>query len=449
MASDSELVQMFRLSTPLILAELGWMAMGVVDTMFVGRVSPEAMGAVGLGTTVFYGFAVSAGGPLYGLDTFVSRSHGAGNREEHRRYFKTGLWLAALLIPIVMLSVWAFEPLLPWFGADPVILRTMWPYLRALIWSAPPLLIYFALRRYIQALHLARPVMITLITANLVNLFGNWVLVLGNLGAPRMGAEGSGWSTCISRVYMAAALAIVLVRHDVFAIRGSWRPDWRRMWALLKLGAPSAGQMAVEIGVFATVTVMVSKFSAIVLAGHQVALTTVSTTFMMPLGVSSAAAVRVGYALGRSDPQGAGRAGWTALGFGAAIMSCAALCLLVFPAWIARWFTPDIEVIRAATTLLRIAAFFQLFDGVQGVITGTLRGLGNTSTAMKVNLIAHWLLGLPTSYVLCFVIGWGVYGLWVGLSLGLIVTAIILLWVWSVEIRDYRNQGKLPTLATS
>ena len=178
------------------------------------------------------------------------------------------------------------------------------------------MLIYFALRRYLQALHIARPVMITLLTANLVNLAGNWMLVLGHLGAPRLGAEGAGWATCFSRIYMAAALAYVLWKHDPEVLRISWRPDAARMWALLKLGAPAAGQMAVEIGVFATVTVLVSKLNATALAGHQIALTTVSTTFMMPLGISSAAAVRVGFALGRGDRHGGCSRGMDGAGTG-------------------------------------------------------------------------------------------------------------------------------------
>ena len=236
------------------------------------------------------------------------------------------MWLAVLIIPVVMGAVWALEGILPSFGVNRTVLRATRPYLHALIWSAPPLLVFFALRRYLQSLHIARPVMTTLITANLVNLAGNWILVLGHLGAPRLGAEGSGWATCFSRIYMVGALAYVLLKRDPEVLRISWKPEAARLWALLKLGTPVAGQMAIEIGVFATVTVLVSKLNATALAGHQIALTTVSTTFMMPLGISSAAAVRVGFALGRGDRHAAARAGWTAVGLGAAMMSAARSC---------------------------------------------------------------------------------------------------------------------------
>ena len=433
-----ELFQMIRLAGPLVLAELGWMAMGVVDTMFVGRVGAEAIGAVGLGTMVFYGISISAAGLLLGLDTLVARAHGAGDRDDCHRSLASGVWLAALMIPLVMGAVWGLEAILPSFGVDPVVLRDTGPYLHALIWSAPPLLIYFALRRYLQALHIARPVMTTLLTANLVNLAGNWILVLGRLGAPRLGAEGAGWATCFSRIYMMGALAYVLWKHDPEVLRISWRPQAARIAALLKLGMPAAGQMAIEIGVFATVTVLVSKLHATALAGHQIALTTVSTTFMMPLGVSSAAAVRVGFALGRGDRHAAARAGWTALGLGAAVMSAAAIVLLTVPEWMARLFSPDAAVIAAAAAILRVAAFFQLFDGLQIVVTGSLRGAGDTRTPMICHLLGYWVIGLPLGAILCFGRGMGAPGLWIGLSAGLIAIGVVLTAFWWWTARQWR-----------
>ena len=432
-----ELLQMIRLGAPLVLAELGWMAMGIVDTMFVGRVGAEAIGAVGLGTMVFYGIAVCSGGLLFGLDTYVAQAFGAEDREDCRRSLIAGMWMAILMIPLVMGAVWALEATLPSFGVDQTVLGATRPYLHALIWSAPPLLIYFALRRYLQAQHLARPVMVTLLTANLVNLIGNWLLVLGHMGAPRLGAEGAGWATCFSRVYMAGALAYVLLKHDPEVFRISWKPQAARMWALLKLGSPAAGQMAVEIGVFATVTVLVSKLNATALAGHQIALTTVSTTFMIPLGVSSAAAVRVGFALGRGDHGAASRAGWTALGLGAAAMSAAAIVLLTVPEWIARLFTPETAVIATAATILRVAAFFQLFDGLQIVVTGSLRGAGDTRTPMVCHLIGYWVIGLPLGAMLCFGRGLGARGLWMGLSTGLIAIGVVLTTFWWRTAREW------------
>jgi MATE family multidrug resistance protein len=202
------------------------------------------------------------------------------------------------------------------------------------------------------------------------------------------------------------------------------------MWQLLKLGMPAAGQIALEVGVFGLVTVLVSKTSVAGLAGHQIALATVSTTFMFPLGISSAAAVRVGHALGRDDKRAAVRSGWTALGFGAAVMGTAAVVLLVVPQWVARLFSPDVEIVAAGAVLLRIAAFFQLFDGLQVVATGSLRGAGNTHTAMLCHFAGYWVVGLPLGVWLGFGRGWGAAGLWAGLSVGLIVIGVVLTLFW-------------------
>jgi len=209
------------------------------------------------------------------------------------------------------------------------------------------------------------------------------------------------------------------------------------------LGAPAAVQMAVEIGVFATVTVLVSRLNVTALAGHQIVLTTVSTTFMMPLGVSSAAAVRVGFALGKGDRQAAARAGWTALSLGAAVMSAAAIVLLTIPEWIARLFTPEAAVIATAATMLRVAAFFQLFDGLQIVVTGSLRGSGDTRTPMVCHLIGYWVIGLPLGAMLCFGRGLGAPGLWMGLSAGLILIGLVLTAFWWRTAREWSRRWRL------
>jgi len=430
---------MFALAAPLVLTELGWMAMGIVDTMFVGRVSADAIGAVSLGTSIFYAIAIFASGLLLGLDTLVSQSFGAGDLNDCHHSLVSGFWLALLLSPGVMGVVWLFVPLMAVFGIDAGVLQATTPYIRALNWSAAPLLLFFCLRRYLQSVGIVRPILLVLITANLVNVAGNWVFVFGNLGAPQMGAEGSGWSTCVARAYMLVAMIFIVWLRDPKAFLVSWRPDWRRIGKLFALGLPAAGQIGLEMSVFATVTVLIGKLSADILAGHQIALTVASTTFMMPLGISSAAAVRVGHAIGRRDPEGASHAGWTALAFGASVMSLAALALLSFPHAIARLFTPEVAIIAAAVPLLRVAAFFQLFDGLQITATGALRGAGDTRTPMLCHFAGYWILGLPLGAFLCFRESLGAVGLWMGLSAGLIAIGLILLWAWRRKARSFRQ----------
>ncbi len=262
----SELRPMITLALPLVLAEVGWMAMGVVDTMMVGRVGAEAIAAVSLGTMLFYAVGIFASGLLLGLDTLVAQAYGAQDRDDYLRSLVNGVWLAAGLVPVVASLVAAFPPLLAVFGIDAAVRAQTGPYLRALNWSTPALLGYFAFRRYLQSVNVVRPVTVVLVTANLVNVAGNWLLVFGHWGFPRMGAEGSGWATCLSRFYMAIALGVVIWRHEHRALfEVSWRPHWRRIRELLRLGMPAALQIGLETGVFATVTVLVGKLGGVAL----------------------------------------------------------------------------------------------------------------------------------------------------------------------------------------
>jgi len=430
---------MLKLAAPLVVAELGWMGMGIVDTMMVGRVSAEAIGAVSLGSVLFYAIAIFGSGLMLGLDTLVSQAYGAGRRMDCHRALLSAAYLSLPLAPALMLLVWGWEPLLERFGINPSVLRQTIPYLRAIMWSTWPLLLYFALRRYLQAMNHTTPIMFALVTANFVNLAGNWILVYGHFGVRAMGAEGSGWATCLSRVYMIAVLLIYTL-YDAIANRtglmhAPLEPDFARIRALIKLGFPAAAQLSLEVGVFAAATALIGTLDPLSLAAHQIAMNTASFTYMVPLGISSAAAVRVGHALGRGDVPAAGRAGWTAIGLGAIFMTGAGVVLVTLPEYVARVFTTDRAVIRTAIALLAIAAAFQLFDGIQTVATGALRGAGDTRTPMLCHLLSYWLLGLPLGYVLCFIVGWRAVGLWTGLCIALILIGIVLLLVWTQKVR--------------
>ena len=429
---------MLRLATPLVIAELGWMGMGVVDTMMVGRVSAEAMGAVSLGSVLFYAVAIFGSGLMLGLDTLVSQAYGAGRFMDCHRAVLGAIYFSLPVAPLLMGLVWCWVPLLVRFGIHPAVLRETIPYLRAIMWSTLPLLLYFALRRYLQAMNRTTPIMFALITANLVNVAGNWILVYGHFGARAMGAEGSGWATCISRIYMVVVLAAYML-YDAVAnrtglLQASLTPDLALIRALILLGLPAATQLSLEIGVFAAATALIGTLDPLSLAAHQIAINTASLTFMVPLGISSAAAVRVGQALGRGEMTAAGRAGWTAMGLGAAFMAGAGVVLITLPEYVARAFTTDRAVIRTAVALLAVAAAFQLFDGIQIVATGALRGAGDTRTPMICHLLGYWLIGLPLGYVLCFAMGWGAVGLWTGLCVALVLIGLVLLLVWSRKV---------------
>lgn len=444
---EDEVGPMLRLATPLVVAELGWMTMAIVDTMMVGRQanSAQAIGAVSLGSIIFNSLAIGGAGLMLGLDTLVSHAYGAGDVEDCHRSLVNGVYLSLGIAPLLMGIIRLIEPVLKTLGIDPLVLSQAIPYLRALNWGMLPLLLYFVFRRYLQGMNLAKPVMFALVSANLVNLAGNWALIYGHLGFRAIGTVGSGWSTCIARSYMMTVLLVYALYYDHryrTGLREARRlPDFFRIWRLVQLGSPAAAQFGLEVGVFAVATMLIGRLGAVALASHQVALNTVSFTYMVPLGISSAAAVRVGQALGRRDPYGASRAGWTAIALGAAFMGCMGLVLVLVPKLIVRIYTPDRTVIAAASALLFVGAFFQLCDGIQTVATGALRGAGDTRTPMICHFISYWALGLPLGAYLCFHLGWGAQGLWVGLCVALILIGIALLYFWHRRERTFESRN--------
>lgn len=443
---------MFTLAVPVVMAELGWMTMGIVDTLMVGRLSPEAIGAVGVGTSLFMGVVILAMGVLLGLDTLVSHAYGAGRLQDCHRWLLHGTALAVLVTLPLTAVLWVLVDSLDRFGFDPAVRELTRPYLRVVTWSVMPLLLYAAFRRYLQGMGVVRPVMIALVVANLTNVVFNWILIFGNLGAPALGVAGAAWATVGSRVTMAGFLLVVILVRERGTSPGLFetplRIEMKWMRQLLVLGLPAALQITLEVGVFAAATALAGRLVPASLAAHQIALNVAAFAFMVPYGMSSAGAVRVGHAVGRRDPAAASRAGWTALLFGVGFMSIAALVFTTVPQLLIGAFTHDEQVLAVGVSLLGVAAVFQLFDGLQAVATGILRGLGDTRTPMLWNLAGHWFIGLPLGYFLCFVAGLGVIGLWWGLSTGLIICGVSLLYVWYRRISRLNQRSPLPVASS-
>lgn len=438
----SDFRRTLRLALPLIMAEVGWMSMGVVDTIMVGRMpdSAIAIGATGLGQSLYHVIVFLGAGMLLGMDTFVAQAYGRKDLRDAHKTLLNGLVLALMLTPILMIAVSFWPALMRRFGVSMQLVGPMQPFLSALNWGTLPLLGYFALRRYLQAVNVTLPIMFALVSANIVNAVGDWALIYGHMGFRAEGITGSGWSTCFARIYMMLVLAITLVWVEAkrgaepSPSRASLRIDLARIWALLKLGAPAGGQILVEIGAFSMATAICGRLGAVPLSGHEIALNCAAFTFMVPYGVSSAAAVRVGQELGRRDPAAARRAGWSAIVLGVAFMGCSGLVFVSIPKVIARAFSPDPTVVRVGATLLLVAAAFQLFDGVQVVTTGALRGAGDTKTPMLANFVAYWFIGIPLGYFLCFRLGWGALGIWIGLCIGLMIIGSALLITWHKRV---------------
>ncbi len=443
---------MFTLAIPVVMAELGWMTMGLVDTLMVGRIGPEAIGAVGIGSSLFMAICIFAMGLLLGLDTLVAHAFGAGRFDECHRWLAYGVTLSLLLSIPITIAILVLSSALSGWGLDPAVLRLTQPYLDVLAWSIPPLLLYASFRRYLQGMGVGasgdrgaclrqRPERVRQLAPDLrasrrAGDGGSRI----RLGDGRRAHRDGRCSPCRHRVSRAIPRSISTDGCSIPRATKCFRlldPADRssQMRQLLALGLPAASQVTLEVGVFAAATALAGRLPPAALAAHQIAVNLASLTFMVPLGIASAGAVRVGHAVGRRDALGAARSGWTAILFGVSFMSLAAAAFLLIPRALIGAFTSDPTVVSIGVSLLFVAALFQLFDGVQAVSTGALRGLGDTRTPMLWNLAGHWFIGLPLGYTLCFALGFGVIGLWWGLSTGLIICGIALVTVWARSVR--------------
>ncbi|WP_242340365.1 MULTISPECIES: MATE family efflux transporter [unclassified Anaeromyxobacter] len=430
----AEVSALVRLAVPLAIAQGGQALMGVVDTAVVGRAGPLPLAGVGLGNVLFMALSVLGMGVMQGLDPLIAQALGAGDPARARRLLWQGTWLAlalsaALAVPFLLAPA-ALEPL----GIDADVAREGGRYL---VWRLPGLpffLLYFSGRAYLQAHGVVRPMVVATVLANLLNVPADVLLVFGGAGLPAvagplraippLGAAGAAIATSLCAVAQAALLALAVRGVPRPPGRVARAPDGPALRAALAVGLPVGLHMGAEVGIFALVGFLAGRFGALPLAAHQLAISIASLTFTVAIGFGNAGSVRVGWAVGRRDRAGARRAGLAAFGSGAAFMSLSGLVFFLFPGPIARAMTDDPALVAAAVPLLRIAALFQLSDGIQGVGAGVLRGAGETRFAFAANLVGHWALGFPATVLLGFTLGLGVTGLWWGFVLGLTAVAV-------------------------
>lgn len=422
-----ELRALGRLAAPIALANLGGQLLAFVDMVMLGRYHSAALAGAGIASTVILMVQVVGMGAVLGLDTLVPQALGAGEAGRARRLLWAGIRVAVTVgVPLTAIAG-ATVAIYPRFGVAPAVatdarLYTLWR-LPALL----PMLIVTAQRAYLQAAGTTRPILVAIAAANALNVPLNAALIFGlpEVGLPPLGVAGAALATDVVSIAMAGILAL--------AIRGVAAPPSREPIAplarkTLRVGLPVGLQYGAEVGAFALVGVLAGAIGERAAAGHQVALTLASVAFNAALGLGSAAAVRVGQAVGRGDPAGTRRAGATALAAALGVMSISAVCLVAVPHALARWVTDDVAVAATAVPLIRIAALFQLSDGAQAVGAGVLRGCGDTRAAFAGNVAGHYAVGIPLAIALAFGAGWGAVGLWCGLSAGLTAVALAL-WV--------------------
>lgn len=428
--SRAELRDLVALALPVAVVQMGLVSQGMVDTAMVGRVTETQLAAVTLGNLYFFSVAVFGMGLLLALDPLVSQAYGAGDHGDIRAAVQRGLVLSVVLALATSALLAAADPVLRLLGQPDEVVPIAAGYCRALTWGMWPFYGFVVFRQVLQALGRVAPIVWTIVLANLLNVFANWVLVFGNLGAPALGAVGSGWATTVSRWFMCVCVLMLAFRVIAPYLGGVRREILKivPLWRVARLGVPIGMHLFLEFGAFGATGIAMGWLGTEALAGHQIALNLAAFAFMIPLGISQAAAVLVGRSVGEGRPDRARRCAGGAVLVCCAVMAATAAVFLLLPGPLASQFTTQVEVAAVAMTLIPVAGMFQLFDGLQVVCAGVLRGVADTLRPMIYNVLGFWLFGLPVGLILGFPLGVGPAGLWWGLAAGLGAVALMLTW---------------------
>ncbi len=439
----ADFAELLKLAMPIVVVQLGLMLMGVVDVIMVGRLSAVALAAVAIANIYMFTFTIFGMGVLMALDPIISQALGAADELAVKRGLQRGLVLAALLTVPVSLPMLAVEPLLALVGQPAEVIPVAAGYIYRTLPAVWPFYVFIVLRQTLLAARKTAPVVSTMILANLLNAVLNYAWIFGELGFPAGGVLGSAWATAVSRTVMAVLMLMFGWRYlkPYLHPLDSRALELQPLLRMLRIGLPIGLQMMLEIGAFSTVAFLMGWLGVLQMAAHQIAINIASLTFMIPLGVAAAATVIVGNAVGRNDAAAVRRATAAALWVGAGFMVITATLFIAAPDSLAAIYTNDISLLQLTVLLLPIAGVFQVFDGLQVVSIGLLRGLGDTRVPVFASIVGFWCFGIPTSLFLGFVLEYGAVGLWWGLVAGLFVVAAFLL----IRLRQ-REQGELQRL---
>lgn len=425
-----ELRRLARLALPVMAAQVGSMLIGAVDTMMVGRLSVDALAAASIANAWLHGLMLMAQGVVWGIDPIVSQAHGAGRGAETAEAMQRGVLLALVASVPVSGALFATEEMLLLLGQSPALSHEAEQYALVQIPSVPCFLTFMAVRQWLQGREIVRPAMWAVLVSNFFNAAANYVLIFGALGVPAMGLVGAGIASGLTRAFM---LVVLLLWVRTFRLHvGAWRrPGWHlferdELVRILRVGTAVAIQLALEIWAFSGSTLLAGLIDPVSLAAHTIALNLAALSFMMPLGIAHGAAIRVGNLIGAGENAAAQHAAMVAMAFGGGVMTVSAVLFVTLRSGLPLIYTGDAEAIAAAAAVLPIAGAFQVFDGVQVVGCGVLRGMGHTRPAAWFNFIGYWVVGLPLGAVLALRLGFGLPGIWWGLALGLLLVASLL-----------------------
>lgn len=432
--------QTLTLSLPMIVGQIGQLAMSVADNVMVGRVGADSLAAAAIGNGLFTIIMVTGIGISMAITPLTAMAMGAGRDRDCGVILRQGLILNMVTGIILCLTTFFAARAIRILNQPAAIVEPAVIYMEVLGLSMLPLMLFQSFRQFAEGISFLKPAMIITLAANLVNIAVNWVFIFGNLGAPALGLTGAGIATFSSRIFMALCLmAVVMTAPSLKRFDPSLKYkkiDIPLMKRLLGIGIPGAFQYFFEVSAFAASSVIVGWMGVKELAAHQIALNLASISFMGAMGISAAGTIRVSHALGRNDGPQVRAAGFSAVLLCTGFMALAGLIFVWFRQTLPGFYVSDPEVIEITGVLLIIVAFFQISDGTQAVGIGILRGITDMKVPTLLTLAAYWIIGLPSGYALAFWGNLGIYGIWVGLLISLSASALLMMLRFHVRTRN-------------
>ena len=438
---------LLMLGLPLIGSHVAQLAINVVDALMLGWYSVDALAAEVLGGTLFFVLFIVGSGFALAVMPMVASALASGEEAQVRRVTRMGVWASMIYgVGVLPMMIWS-EPVFRALGQDPEISALAAQYLRIMGWGILPALLVMVLKSYLAALERTQVVLWVTVAAVGLNAVINYALIFGNWGFPELGVRGAAIASLVvtTSAFIALAIYAVWATPEHALTQRLWRPDWEAFGQVFRLGWPIGVTNLAEVSLFAASTTMMGWLGKLPLAAHGIALQVASVTFMIHLGLSNAATVRVGQAYGRRDGPGLRDGARVVIVMSGIIAAVTVVIFLMWPEPLIGLFMHPSEpdragVIAVGVGLLAAAALFQLMDAGQVMALGLLRGVQDTRWPMVFAVVSYWLVGVPVSYFLCFTLGLGGVGIWLGLAVGLALAAVALMtrfWVWSAQgVRD-------------
>lgn len=420
----------FNLAFPVVLSQLGQVSVGVADSMMVGRLGAVPLAAASLGNSIFFVLLMFGMGISMGITPLVSVAEGKGKFKRIGHLFQHGLWINIATAVLLTAVVMGLSQGLHFLNQPKEVVILTIPYLFIITASLLPFMIFQSFKQFAEGLSQTKQAMYVTIFCNLINIFLNWILIYGNLGAPEMGLNGAGLATLISRILMPIMMGMYVMRskrYSIFNLQlGIGKLRFLLLNRILKIGVPTGFQYIFEVSAFSAAAIMMGWIGVNALAAHQIAINLASISYMMVSGLSTAGMIRVSNQIGRNNFKGMREAGMVVFGMVLVFMAVTGLLFIFMRSYLPTLYIDNHEVIAMSASLLIIAGMFQLSDGIQVAGLGVLRGLEDVKFPTLITLVAYWVIGLPLGYFLAFELDMAEKGIWYGLLIGLSLTAVIL-----------------------